>query len=435
MTISVTPKTAETLIRVDHIWKKFGTTIPANRRRLNRAMLRSGLFLNPDQSTLRQNEFWSLKDLSFRLTRGEALGLIGRNGVLGGHMRPDLGEIEVHGRVSELIALTSGYQPLLSGKENILIGAAIRGLTKEQTLERLDRIIDFSEIREHLDAPFGTYSQGMKLRLAFSVAVHVDPDVLLIDEVIGVGDYGFRQKCMAHLETMRENCAIILCTHNTGHLAKFCNRVIVLDKGETIKDGDPRESVAYYLSGFSQDAKSTTDIIDDQTGEIVTFETSDGADSDLESREPFTGEMPQIFGPTLFNQKKVREVKLSWNDKAGNSVAHFRPGENIHLNIHAEFLPDPASSRDVTIGLQLFTEDGTKLARMSHKTELDRSNQINLVSDFGRRKFTKSRYYVVFRLSIGNTMVFRHLAPPLMISQKSERWGQMTLPVSWVNGT
>lgn len=206
----------------------------------------NGMTNRSRSSTLRDDEFWAVNDVSFELKRGECLGLIGRNGagkttllkMLNGLIKPDKGRIEMRGRVGALIALGAGFNPILTGRENIYVNGAVLGLTKSEIDEKIDEIIDFAEIREFIDSPVQSYSSGMQVRLGFSVASALKPDVLLLDEVLAVGDANFQAKCFQRIGTIVEQSAVILVSHYPHHIKKLCNRVVLLERGEIIEVGN-----------------------------------------------------------------------------------------------------------------------------------------------------------------------------------------------------
>lgn len=192
---------------------------------------------------LRPDEFWAVKDVSFELKRGECLGLIGRNGagkttllrMLNGLIKPDRGRIEMRGRVGALIALGAGFNPILTGRENIYVNASVLGLRKKETEAKLEEIVEFSELNEFIDSPVQTYSSGMSVRLGFSIAaIIVRPEVLLLDEVLAVGDIGFTIKCLNTVRALSRDTAVIFVSHNMQYVSAFCTRVMVLDRGSVV---------------------------------------------------------------------------------------------------------------------------------------------------------------------------------------------------------
>ena len=201
--------------------------------------------------TLRTGEFWALRDVSFKLRRGEALGLVGANGagkstllrILSGLVKPDAGRVEVVGRLAPLIALGAGFNPVLTGRENVYANMAVRGISNAEIGRRFDDVVAFAEVDEAIDAPVQTYSSGMAARLGFACAIHVEPDILLIDEVLSVGDARFRRKCRRRLVELRERgTSFIMVSHNAHSLLNVCETAIYLKQGKLVVGG-PAESV------------------------------------------------------------------------------------------------------------------------------------------------------------------------------------------------
>lgn len=204
---------------------------------------------------LRPGEFFALRGISFRIQPGECVALLGPNGagkstmmkMLNGLIKPTAGSIAIKGRVGALIELGSGFNPVLSGKENAYINGAILGLSRREIDKRFDEILEFSELGEFIHAPLKTYSSGMRVRLAYSVAAHLEPDLLLLDEVLAVGDMGFRMKCFDHLAKLRDRgTAIIIVSHAIGAMSRIAQRVIVFGKGKKVFDGDVERGMAVY---------------------------------------------------------------------------------------------------------------------------------------------------------------------------------------------
>jgi homopolymeric O-antigen transport system ATP-binding protein len=200
-------------------------------------------------------DFWALRDVSFRLVSGESLAVIGPNGagkstllqVLAGIIVPSAGALSVTGRISSLLTLGAGFDQDLTGRENILLAGAFMGMTHAETKDRLEPIVEFADIGEFIDAPIRTYSTGMRARLGFAIATSVDPDVLLLDEVLATGDQVFRAKSKARvLELVKHAKAIVLVTHDMSWVTEYCNRAILLEHGHVVAEGDPSEVVAMH---------------------------------------------------------------------------------------------------------------------------------------------------------------------------------------------
>lgn len=205
--------------------------------------------------SLRDGEFWANQDISFELRRGECLGLIGHNGagkttllkMLNGLIKPDRGRIEMRGRVGALIALGAGFNPILTGRENIYVNGAILGLRKREIDAKIDEIIDFAEISEFIDSPVQSYSSGMQVRLGFAAAVNLlRPDVLILDEVLAVGDAAFRAKCEKTISEIMKRAAVIFVSHSASHIQKLCERVLWLERGRVRAEGPTRELLPEY---------------------------------------------------------------------------------------------------------------------------------------------------------------------------------------------
>lgn len=205
--------------------------------------------------------FWALREVSFRLRRGETLGVIGRNGsgkstllqIICGTLTPSCGQMRTEGRIAALLELGSGFNPEFTGRENILLNAAIYGLTQEQVRERMDAIIAFAGIGDFIDQPVKQYSSGMFVRLAFAVVAHVDADILVIDEALAVGDALFTQKCMRFLEDFKQRGSILFVSHDSSVVTRLCDRALWLDQGHMRMMGDTATvSEAYLESIYGQ---------------------------------------------------------------------------------------------------------------------------------------------------------------------------------------
>ena len=246
----------DNVLNVEGVFKKFFRGELFNSLRdlvpavANRWMRRAG------KRDLERREFWALRDVSFIVKQGEAFGIIGANGagkstilkLLTGIMRPTAGMIDVRGRISALIEVSAGLHQDLTGRENIYLNGAILGMTRDEIRRRFDAIVDFSGLEQFIDTPVKRYSSGMFARLGFSVAAHVDPDVLLVDEVLSVGDYLFQRRCLERMHSIiRSGATVVFVSHNLREVAQLCQRSLLLEQGQVEAIGPTDEIItAYY---------------------------------------------------------------------------------------------------------------------------------------------------------------------------------------------
>ncbi|MBN1474989.1 MAG: ABC transporter ATP-binding protein [Syntrophaceae bacterium] len=258
------------LIKVEGVSKKFCRSLKKSLWYGIKDIASEALGRGDWHNRLRPEEFWAVHDVSFELKRGECTGLIGRNGagkttllkMLNGLIKPDKGRIEILGRVGALIALGAGFNPILTGRENIYVNGSILGLSKREIDAKLEEIIDFSEIGDFIDSPVQSYSSGMHVRLGFSVATVLDPDVLLLDEVLAVGDTRFQAKCLQRIKAVRYNGGgILLVTHILEHVAHYCDRAILLDKGNLIMDSDTSTALDNYVRNVGTEYRNISEDI------------------------------------------------------------------------------------------------------------------------------------------------------------------------------
>lgn len=235
----------EVVIKLDNVSKKF--------KRGHKFLLKEALldFFRPVQ----QEDFWAVKNVSLEIRQGETLGIIGANGsgkstilkLIAGVLTPTKGKISVNGKISPLIELGAGFHPELSGRENIYLNGTILGLTKKEVDERFDEIVSFSEIGDFIDTPVKHYSSGMYLRLGFSIAIHVDSDILLIDEILAVGDISFQKKCLDKLKEFHsKGVTIVFISHSADLISSFCEKTLMLKNGRELHYGNTQKIISRY---------------------------------------------------------------------------------------------------------------------------------------------------------------------------------------------
>jgi len=235
----------EILIKVENVSKKFCRDLKKSLWYGVKDVVGEITGRGDSGNNLRPAEFWSVNDVSFELKRGECLGLIGPNGagkstllkMLNGLIKLDKGRISMRGRIGALIELGAGFNPILTGRENIYVNGAILGLTKDEINRKLDSIIEFSELKDFIETPVQNYSSGMKVRLGFAIASQMEPDVLLIDEVLAVGDIGFRAKCFNAINRLMKNTAVVFVTHMMPQVSRICSDILVMNNGKSVFQG------------------------------------------------------------------------------------------------------------------------------------------------------------------------------------------------------
>lgn len=293
-------------LKFSHVSKRYRIHQERFEQRTRHPLVRRALSLRKSLQ-----DFYALRDVSFEVKRGEALGIIGHNGagkstilkLLSNITSPTTGEITINGRLSALIEVGSGFHPELTGRENIFLNGSILGMRRREIVEKFDRIVDFAGIRQFIDTPVKRFSSGMYVRLGFSVAAHLDPDILLLDEVLAVGDAAFQAKCIQRIRELKHNgTTIVFISHDLGAVESLCDRVLLVHRGEIMAGGDPRDVIAEYQRAAAQ---------------ISTLDTTDRSVAKLD--------------------KKAAITSVGFFDLEGREVAAIRTGFPLvaHINYTA----------------------------------------------------------------------------------------------------
>lgn len=299
---------------------------------------------NKEERQLRDQEFWAVKDISFELRRGECLGLIGHNGagkstllkILNGLIKPDAGKVIIRGRVGALIELGAGFNPILSGRENIFNNGAILGFTRKEINEKLEEIVDFAEIREFIDMPVQNYSSGMKVRLGFAVAAQMEPDVLIIDEVLAVGDLGFVLKCFKTIDTVLPRTAIVFVSHSMPMVSRICTQIILLEKGKPkFHSRNVSKGIDLYYNSFLTNEYSDL-VFTDNSLDLVDTSINDVSKTDGFYQIPWDSDV--ILNFTIRNNflTQVPFITLAIYDKEQRPVAEIIPEGQLQSNIEKD---------------------------------------------------------------------------------------------------
>lgn len=346
-----------------------------------------------------------LKGISFNVKKGEAIGLIGQNGcgksttlkLLTKIIYPDSGSIEMKGRVSSLLELGAGFHPDMSGRENIYINAAIFGLTREEIAKRLDDIIAFSELENYIDNPVRTYSSGMYMRLAFSVAINVDADILLIDEILAVGDANFQSKCFNRLKEIKaEGTTIVIVSHSLGQIEQVCERSIWIHDGEIKAEGPPREVHPIYLDYMGmkrlENAQHEADRQKKKAEKSAAEEDGLGNEEDDRQPERTTAEAGEIDGEedlrVISTEEAVRKNKKRWGNgmarlqkiellnESGIDSTLFETGKSVMIKLHYHVRK---KVEDAVIGIAIYRTDGVHV--YGSNTRIDKLDEFSLEKD------------------------------------------------------
>lgn len=403
----------DTVLEVDHMSKLYSREQISTRQRLSTIFTRAiiGRPSRPPKK-LKSGEFWSLEDISFTLKRGEALGIIGLNGAgkttllrtLAGQLLPDKGEIRILGEAVAMIDLTAGFQMSASGSRNIHLRGAMLGRSKQDIEATYDEILDFAELGDAINAPVSTYSSGMLMRLAFSIMVMAKPDVLLIDEILSVGDFAFRQKCLTRIREMRAHAAIILISHSMESIKLFCDHVILLNKGSIAFKGDPEEAISVYEK--------------------------------IKNKSPISKKeaQAQILTPQFNNAELIKQIEHFWCNKDGQRIAQIDAGEALYLKV---FFIVKYKVRKLTIGIPVWTENGVYVTGFS--TELQENifqvipnKRMEFMLKVPNLNFNPGSYISNCSITDGLEFLYRGNNNTLVVtSEKNRHWGVVSLPHYW----
>lgn len=321
----------EVLIKAENVSKKFAKSL---KKSLYYGVLDliSGITGKDQKKNIREDEFWAVKDISFEVKRGECLGLIGHNGagkstllkMLSGLIAPDQGTITIKGKIGALIELGAGFNPILSGRENIYNNAAVIGFTKKEIDQKLDAIIAFAELEEFIDMPVQNYSSGMKVRLGFAIAAQMEPDVLIIDEVLAVGDLGFILKCFKQIDKLLPHTAVIFVSHSMPMISRVASQILLLGKGETEYMGDKvGKGIDIYYNRFV-DNESTV-FLDDGVLELKKIQIQNVKEYYKGVPIIKWGDDLNLFFKIIFKKKQeVPLFRIIINDKEQKPVGIFQ---------------------------------------------------------------------------------------------------------------
>lgn len=363
--------------------------------------------LNPFKKNYHK-EFHALDNVSFELKRGEALGVIGRNGngkstllkIIARVLTPTKGHSNVKGKISAILELTSSLKPELTGLENIRLNLKISGFKDSELEVKIKEIEEFAEIGEFINQPVKVYSSGMKSRLGFGIATSSEPDILILDEVLAVGDFNFQQKCLAKINSMRENISMIFVSHSMNSVRLFCDNVMVLEKGKKTFYGKADDGIKYYLE---QEEKKKTEL---KKKEIK------------QSMKPF-------YGDIFHNEDKISNVKHSWNKES------YSLDDDMILDFSFKLSCEP---KNLIIGIPVWDKMGNYITSFNsdyHNAKLYKNNDTIKGSLKVNCSFNPNEYNSVFVIVDGSEFLYRDLNTDFYVQDKERVFGYVTLPHKW----
>jgi len=340
-----------TAIELSHVSKVYRRYSAKRFATLKSALLQRSILreLQPSET------FPALTDVSFTVPKRSTYGGIGRNGsgkstahkLVVRILKPTTGTVSVKGRVSALIELGAGFHPEISGRENVFINGIMLGLSKREIQQRFDEIVDFAELREFIDAPVKTYSSGMYMRLGFAVAIHVDPEVLLVDEVLAVGDEGFTHKCLDKFaEFRRRNKTILLVTHSLNLVERFCDEALWLDEGRAMAHGDPLRVVGAYLTKVEEGEER---LLASEKAKAV----EDAAPVSEQPADPTSNMFQATEG--RWGSREIEIVDVAFVDQGGQPAFVFHSGDPMAIRIKVRAAQP---NDDFVFGFGLFNAEG-----------------------------------------------------------------------------
>lgn len=400
------------VLEVDHLSKLYARSMSASRKRAGRNLLRVMLGMTRvEVGKLEAAEFWALKDVNFGVERGQSLGVIGLNGsgkttllrLLSGQLLPDEGEIRSRGSLVPLIDATAGFRMNASGRDNIFLKGALLGRNREEMDNHFEEIVSFSELEDAIDAPISSYSTGMLMRLAFAVNTAVEPDLLLIDETLSVGDFRFRQKCLAKLRELRERSSFLLVSHSMVDIKRFCDRTIVLSKGRVVFEGESSEAVDYYESMRDQEVDE---------------------DARIEG----------VLRPWFENESALADLEHYWCTEDGTPVEEIATGDPLYF--HAAFTLTH-SPRHLVMGVPVWTDTGHYVTGFStevgdERFEVVSGERVVFRLEVPSVAFNPGTYISNFGLTDGPEFITRAPNPPLRVTtNRKAHWGVVSLPHRW----
>lgn len=345
-----------------------------------------------------------LKNASFKIEKGQTVGIIGENGtgkstslkLISNILKPNSGEIIVNGKISSLLEIGVGFQPDLSGRENVYMYGSILGLSKAEIDRKYDEIVDFAELRKFMDTPVKNYSSGMYMRLAFSVAVSVDPDILLVDEVLAVGDANFQKKCIDKIKAFKEQGkTIVFVSHDMGIVKKICDRVLFIKKGGYVIEDTPERMIGLYMKMLYSSSEEK-EVLNEQLNEENIDELTKNISVDIHEAKEYSDGNRE-------GNKKLEITKAYFSDKTGIAKNAFFTGDDIRVNL--EYVMNE-KVEDAMVFFEIYSHEGWRLSY--HDTDQDGilitdMNKTNIISfEVKNNAYLHGKYYLSVGIKSGD---------------------------------
>jgi len=406
------------LLDLRGVTRRFPASARRDRRAWARQVTRALMGRDPLPLPAGSGVVTALMNVSLTVRRGEAVGVVGLNGagktsllrVAAGHLAVDAGVVHRRGRLATLMNLTAGFAPHLSGHDCIATLGTLLGHDRASLAAVAPTIAAFSGLGDALDRPVGGYSSGMALRLGFAIAAHCDPDLLLVDEVLSVGDFSFRQTCLARMMVLRERAAILLVSHNLPEVARFCDRVVVLDQGRVMFDGPTEPG----LSAYRRLAEGRPSPV------LAPASEGEGA--------------PAFLRPFHRDAGRVGPLTLDWLDAAGRPVESVAFGAPLGLRIRARLA---APARALFVGVPFYASDGTRVSGLASDLAApplsgEAGQVVTVTLTLPAPRLNPGIWYAVAVLHDGPATLTRQPLPPLRVTAgPSRHWGHWTPEARW----
>jgi ABC-type polysaccharide/polyol phosphate transport system ATPase subunit len=409
----------EVLVALDGVSKKFSKSLKDARKYGLKKLIAGAFGVRDEWQKLRPGQFWAVDEVSLTVEKGETVGIIGRNGagkstilkMINGLYLPDKGEIRVGGKVGALIELGAGFHPLLSGRENIYIKGAMLGKRKREVDELFDEIVDFADIGDFIDSPVGTYSSGMYVRLGFAVAIYNDPDIMLVDEILAVGDYKFKQKCFGKINELKRKMSFVLISHSMLDISRFCDRVAVLDRGKLVYLGDPVAGVRFYL-----------DEVENRDIKERGFQASTGS------------VIRTYFGELFSNNDKIRDVQHRWIDASGQTIDSIEHNDTLILEFSFQLLYKP---HNIIIGIPIWDEQGNYITSVNSDVcnatiKINSHGKVNGRMVINHVVLNPGSYTSVMAIVDSKEMIYRQIIGNFRIKEMPFYFGYITISAEWL---